>query len=193
MVFISVWNPPYSSLSAVAEEQQKPPNLKQLWALLGLSGQTQGHVICPHPGKLRNSAGLLSTQGYPCSAMALAGSGILSCFDGVPAFGGSTNVLCLRNNLPPLFPTCFSCSAHSIYTYLNSHLDLIKKSLPVGFLTVDLHVWPDFHGNRSPLTDLTLKGMVRNSLSLQKGQYRVKKKKKAVWKELFFNFECTPP
>lgn len=78
---------------------------------------------------------------------------------------------------PTLFPTCFSSSAHSIYTYLNSHLDLIKESLPVGFLTVDLHVWPDFHGNRSPLTDLTLKGMVRNSLSLQKGQYRVKKKK----------------
>ncbi|XP_059677777.1 FGGY carbohydrate kinase domain-containing protein isoform X2 [Gavia stellata] len=52
-----------------------------------------------------------------------------------------------------------AASAHSIYTYLNSHLDLIKKSLPVGFLTVDLHVWPDFHGNRSPLTDLTLKGM----------------------------------
>lgn len=30
----------------------------------------------------------------------------------------------------------------------------------MGFLTVDLHVWPDFHGNRSPLADLTLKGMV---------------------------------
>ncbi|XP_053929008.1 FGGY carbohydrate kinase domain-containing protein isoform X4 [Cuculus canorus] len=53
-----------------------------------------------------------------------------------------------------------AASAHNIYTYLNSHLDMIKKSLPVGFLTVDLHVWPDFHGNRSPLTDLTLKGMV---------------------------------
>lgn len=195
MVFISVWNPPYSSLSAVGEEQQQPPNLKQLWGPLGVSGQTQGHIISPHPGKFRNSDGLLSTraQRHPCSAMALAGRGILLCFDGVSAFDGSTNVLCLMNNLPPLFPTCFSCSAHSIYTYLNSHLDLIKKSLPVGFLTVDLHVWPDFHGNRSPLTDLTLKGMVRNSLSLQKGQYRVKKKKKAVWKELFFNFECTPP
>nr|KAF6378085.1 FGGY carbohydrate kinase domain containing [Myotis myotis] len=48
----------------------------------------------------------------------------------------------------------------SIYAYLNSHLDLIKKAQPVGFLTVDLHVWPDFHGNRSPLADLTLKGMV---------------------------------
>ncbi|XP_074859026.1 FGGY carbohydrate kinase domain-containing protein isoform X5 [Carettochelys insculpta] len=53
-----------------------------------------------------------------------------------------------------------TASAQNIYTYLNSHLDLIKKSLPVGFLTVDLHVWPDFHGNRSPLADLTLKGMV---------------------------------
>uniref|UniRef100_A0A8D0W9K1 FGGY carbohydrate kinase domain-containing protein n=1 Tax=Sus scrofa TaxID=9823 RepID=A0A8D0W9K1_PIG len=48
----------------------------------------------------------------------------------------------------------------SVYAYLNSHLDLIKKTQPVGFLTVDLHVWPDFHGNRSPLADLTLKGMV---------------------------------
>uniref|UniRef100_A0ABI7ZLL8 FGGY carbohydrate kinase domain containing n=1 Tax=Felis catus TaxID=9685 RepID=A0ABI7ZLL8_FELCA len=48
----------------------------------------------------------------------------------------------------------------SVYAYLNSHLDLIKKARPVGFLTVDLHVWPDFHGNRSPLADLTLKGMV---------------------------------
>ncbi|KAM8999278.1 FGGY carbohydrate kinase domain-containing protein [Sarcophilus harrisii] len=53
-----------------------------------------------------------------------------------------------------------SARFQSIYTYLNSHLDSIKKSLPMGFLTVDLHVWPDFHGNRSPLADLTLKGMV---------------------------------
>ncbi|XP_061859156.1 FGGY carbohydrate kinase domain-containing protein isoform X2 [Colius striatus] len=61
-----------------------------------------------------------------------------------------------------------AASAHSIYTYLNNHLDLIKNSLPVGFLTVDLHVWPDFHGNRSPLTDLTLKGMVVG-LTLSRG------------------------
>ncbi|XP_041447431.1 FGGY carbohydrate kinase domain-containing protein-like [Xenopus laevis] len=46
-----------------------------------------------------------------------------------------------------------------IYTYLYNHLDQIKKSGPVGFLAVDLHVWPDFHGN-SPLADLTMKGMV---------------------------------
>ncbi|XP_015275156.1 PREDICTED: FGGY carbohydrate kinase domain-containing protein [Gekko japonicus] len=60
----------------------------------------------------------------------------------------------------PELQTKAAASAQSIYMYLNGHLDLIKKSLPVGFLTVDLHVWPDFHGNRSPLADLTLKGMV---------------------------------
>ncbi|XP_070602122.1 FGGY carbohydrate kinase domain-containing protein isoform X2 [Erythrolamprus reginae] len=60
----------------------------------------------------------------------------------------------------PELQTKSEARAQSIYTYLNGHLDLIKKSLPVGLLTVDLHVWPDFHGNRSPLADLTLKGMV---------------------------------
>ncbi|KAM4641136.1 FGGY carbohydrate kinase domain-containing protein [Discoglossus pictus] len=47
-----------------------------------------------------------------------------------------------------------------IYTYLNNHLDQIKKSQPVGFLAADLHVWPDFHGNRSPVADPTMKGMI---------------------------------
>ncbi|XP_077882490.1 FGGY carbohydrate kinase domain-containing protein isoform X7 [Ictidomys tridecemlineatus] len=62
----------------------------------------------------------------------------------------------------PAFPELqakATARCQSIYAYLNSHLDLIKKTEPVGFLTVDLHVWPDFHGNRSPLADLTLKGM----------------------------------
>ncbi|XP_063284095.1 FGGY carbohydrate kinase domain-containing protein isoform X1 [Pelobates fuscus] len=47
-----------------------------------------------------------------------------------------------------------------IYTYLNNHLDRIKASGPVGFLAADLHVWPDFHGNRSPLADPTMKGAI---------------------------------
>nr|XP_056700212.1 FGGY carbohydrate kinase domain-containing protein isoform X1 [Euleptes europaea] len=68
----------------------------------------------------------------------------------------------------PELQTKAAASAQSIYMYLNGHLDLIKKSLPVGFLTVDVHVWPDFHGNRSPLADLTLKGMVVG-LTLSRG------------------------
>ncbi|CAG4988412.1 unnamed protein product [Parnassius apollo] len=30
----------------------------------------------------------------------------------------------------------------------------------VCFLTKDFHIWPDFHGNRSPLADPSLKGMI---------------------------------
>lgn len=32
----------------------------------------------------------------------------------------------------------------------------------ISLLTGDLHIWPDFHGNRSPIADSTLKGMVIN-------------------------------
>ncbi|KAM3865572.1 FGGY carbohydrate kinase domain-containing protein [Diretmus argenteus] len=49
----------------------------------------------------------------------------------------------------------------SIYTYLNAHLcSMVKDHSPVDLLGSSLHLWPDFHGNRSPLADPTLKGMV---------------------------------
>lgn len=40
--------------------------------------------------------------------------------------------------------------------------ELAKKEnlKSIAFLTRDLHVWPDFHGNRSPIADPTLKGTV---------------------------------
>lgn len=28
------------------------------------------------------------------------------------------------------------------------------------YLTKDIHVWPDYHGNRSPLADPNIKGMI---------------------------------
>ena len=37
-----------------------------------------------------------------------------------------------------------------------------EKLTTVGQLTRELHIWPDFHGNRSPLADPNLKGMVIN-------------------------------
>lgn len=52
-------------------------------------------------------------------------------------------------------------AGENLYTYLNSHLNsMADPTSPVDFLTSTLHVWPDFHGNRSPLADPTLKGMV---------------------------------
>lgn len=51
----------------------------------------------------------------------------------------------------------------NIYTYLNSMLEgiAIKRSVKdVNELTKNIHVWPDFHGNRTPIADPTLRGMV---------------------------------
>lgn len=35
-----------------------------------------------------------------------------------------------------------------------------QKLTSVQFLTKDFHVWPDLHGNRSPLADPNIKGMI---------------------------------
>ncbi|KAM8838435.1 FGGY carbohydrate kinase domain-containing protein isoform 2-T2 [Synchiropus picturatus] len=49
----------------------------------------------------------------------------------------------------------------NIYSYLNQHLDSMANSgSAVDLLASSLHVWPDFHGNRSPLADPNMKGMV---------------------------------
>ncbi|XP_046688484.1 FGGY carbohydrate kinase domain-containing protein-like, partial [Homalodisca vitripennis] len=55
-----------------------------------------------------------------------------------------------------------------VVTYLNELLNSLANSAgldSVDLLTKDLHVWPDHHGNRSPLADPTLRGMV-SGLSL---------------------------
>ncbi|CAH0395308.1 unnamed protein product [Bemisia tabaci] len=50
----------------------------------------------------------------------------------------------------------------NIYDYLNNLVDKIaqKRQIPVDELTHNIHVWPDFHGNRSPEADPSLRGMV---------------------------------
>ncbi|XP_058791631.1 FGGY carbohydrate kinase domain-containing protein [Phymastichus coffea] len=45
-----------------------------------------------------------------------------------------------------------------------------KRNLrDIAYLTEEIHVWPDFHGNRSPLTDPTLCGMI-SGLTLSKDE-----------------------
>ncbi len=49
----------------------------------------------------------------------------------------------------------------SLYRLLNARLDRLSRDLPFpAALTADLHVMPDFHGNRSPRADPSLRGMV---------------------------------
>lgn len=51
----------------------------------------------------------------------------------------------------------------NIYAFLNRHLEHMRKTR--GFkhledLTRQMHIYPDYHGNRSPLADPTLRGMI---------------------------------
>lgn len=50
------------------------------------------------------------------------------------------------------------------HAFLNEHLQrmLRKRSdlRSVHELTADVHVWPDYHGNRSPLADAQMRGMI---------------------------------
>ncbi|XP_033637180.1 FGGY carbohydrate kinase domain-containing protein-like [Asterias rubens] len=51
----------------------------------------------------------------------------------------------------------------TVYQHLFNLLEIMSASQPtvsMAELTRDLHIWPDFHGNRSPLADSSLKGMI---------------------------------
>ena len=43
-----------------------------------------------------------------------------------------------------------------------------KNQEHIAFLTANLHIWPDFHGNRAPLADPHMKGMICG-LTLESG------------------------
>ncbi|WP_419728584.1 FGGY-family carbohydrate kinase [Lichenicola sp.] len=52
-------------------------------------------------------------------------------------------------------------TGQSIYQLLNLRLEHLGENVPFpAALTRDLHVMPDFHGNRSPRADASLRGMV---------------------------------
>jgi len=48
----------------------------------------------------------------------------------------------------------------TVYAMLKERLDVLAKGRPIFGLTEDLHVLADYHGNRSPRADATLRGMV---------------------------------
>ncbi|XP_075220699.1 FGGY carbohydrate kinase domain-containing protein isoform X2 [Lycorma delicatula] len=59
-----------------------------------------------------------------------------------------------------------------IFEYLNNLLYKMSENkglLSCDMLTQNIHVWPDFHGNRSPVADPTLHGMM-SGLSLSTGE-----------------------
>ena len=64
-----------------------------------------------------------------------------------------------------------SSSDESIYDSLNNMLPslaALRRVHSPAMLSKDLHIWPDYHGNRSPLADPMLKGMVSHNFRFEK-------------------------
>ena len=54
-------------------------------------------------------------------------------------------------------------SDSSVYEELNKHVTALTEKRQLGNLALlsrDIHILPDFHGNRSPIADLNMTGMV---------------------------------
>ena len=82
-----------------------------------------------------------------------------------------------------------------IHDYLYNILEKECESQGLQFiseLTRDLHVWPDYHGNRSPIADHTLKGMVKlqSELFLHVCKKEFKKRQATSWQNQ--QNDCVP-
>jgi FGGY-family pentulose kinase len=88
--------------------------------------------------------------------------------------GGQSSVGSLIDHLiqsHPSFPTIMKTN-DNIYEHLEAICITEQKSRSlesIHMLTKDLHVFPDFHGNRSPIADSSMKGSICG-LSLDKDQ-----------------------
>ncbi|XP_063220758.1 FGGY carbohydrate kinase domain-containing protein isoform X2 [Bacillus rossius redtenbacheri] len=81
--------------------------------------------------------------------------------------GGQSATGKLVDHVIETHPAASSARAKAGGRHIQEYLlDLLKEmaerqNLPcVAMLTKDVHVWPDFHGNRSPLADPSLQGMI---------------------------------
>ena len=66
-----------------------------------------------------------------------------------------------------------SFSGSSIYEELNRHVTALaekRQLMNVALLAQNAHVIPDFHGNRSPIADPSMTGMVSNLRSVFRDQ-----------------------
>lgn len=69
----------------------------------------------------------------------------------------------MLSNIYSFLIESISLYTRHIFAYLHDHLKQMaadKNVDNVQLLTQDFHVWPDLHGNRSPLADPTIKGMI---------------------------------
>lgn len=84
---------------------------------------------------------------------------------GQSAVGSLVDFVIKTHAQGPALAEMAKAEGRTVYELLNERLAELEKDALPGTLTAEFHVVPDFHGNRSPHADPTLKGMV-SGLSL---------------------------
>jgi len=137
----------------VAGKKPTPASLEQRLALIG--GTSSCHMAVSQ--KPRFIDGI---WGPYCSAMI---PGLWLTEGGQSATGALIDHVIFSHAAAAPLQAEAKKTGRTLYELLNTRLDALAKSLGVKFpgeLTRDLHIQPDFHGNRSPRANPTLKGTI---------------------------------
>ncbi len=79
---------------------------------------------------------------------------------GQSAVGSLVDFVITTHAQGPALAETAKAENRTVYEVLNERLAILEQNTLPGSLTAEFHVLPDFHGNRSPHADPTLKGMV---------------------------------
>ena len=82
---------------------------------------------------------------------------------GQSAVGALVDHIIFTHGAYPLAKQQADADGISIFEFLNRRLEQLRQTLRQDFpaqLTTGLHVYPDFHGNRSPRANPSLRGMI---------------------------------
>jgi FGGY-family pentulose kinase len=75
--------------------------------------------------------------------------------------GGQSATGALLDHLVGTHPACAEAGTEPVFDWLNRRLErLVPEGALPATASRGLHLYPDFHGNRSPIADPTLRGMV---------------------------------
>lgn len=79
---------------------------------------------------------------------------------GQSATGALINFIISSHTFGPALKQEAKDAETSVYALLNARIEALERGKLPGTITANLHVFPDFHGNRSPHADPDLTGMV---------------------------------
>ncbi len=137
----------------LGKQKVGPATLNRRLALIG--GTSSCHMaVSPEPRYIKGVWGPYFSAMVP---------GLWLTEGGQSAVGALIDHVIFNHPATPALQADADKSGRSIFDLLNDHADALAEAEGCRFpaeVTRELHIQPDFHGNRSPRADATLKGMI---------------------------------